>query len=216
METFIQKLVHIQSELKAKKSQYNSFGKYHYRKAEDILEAAKPLLKDTGLYLKITDSIVQMGDRFYVKATAIISDGTTTESCDAFAREEQEKKGMDGSQVTGASSSYARKYALNGLFGIDDTADSDGQAAPASQTQQQQTSTSSTPASEKKNATKKPDGPVPLSPDDAENPDRWGKVIAWLKEKNKTETDWPEIKKAYLITEASEKKLFEELGWLPF
>lgn len=211
METFIQKLVHIQSELKAKKSQYNSFGKYHYRKAEDILEAAKPLLKETGLYLKITDSIVMLGDRFYVKATATVSDGTTTESCDAFAREELEKKGMDGSQVTGASSSYARKYALNGLFGIDDTADSDGQAPPSPQPQQQ-----AAPASPPKNGSKKPDGPVPLSPDDTENPDRWGKVIQWLKDKGKTETDWPEIKKAYVITEASEKKLFEELSWLPF
>lgn len=210
METFIQKLVHIQSTLKANKSQYNTFGKYHYRKAEDILEAAKPLLKETGLYLKITDSIVQMGDRFYVKATAIISDGTTAESCDAFAREEAEKKGMDGSQVTGASSSYARKYALNGLFGIDDTADSDSQTPVT--TQQPTSATTQPPA---KNGAKVAGEPKTLSPDDKEDPEKWGRVIDWLKKNNKTAKDWPSIKTqgSYIITEASERKLFAAMGW---
>ena len=122
-----EKLAAVQSDLKAPKSQYNAFGKYNYRNCEDIIEAAKPLLKANGLLLSITDDIVYVGDRFYVKATASVIDVTdgNTHSVTAFAREEKEKKGMDGSQVTGASSSYARKYALNGLFGIDDTKDSD-------------------------------------------------------------------------------------------
>jgi hypothetical protein len=125
--SIFEKLSAVQSDLKAPKSQYNSFGKYNYRNCEDIIEAAKPLLKANGLLLSITDDIVLMGERFYVKATASVIDVTDgkTHSVTAFAREEKEKRGMDGSQVTGASSSYARKYALNGLFGIDDTKDSD-------------------------------------------------------------------------------------------
>lgn len=122
-----EKLAAVQSDLKAPKSQFNAFGKYNYRNCEDIIEAAKPLLKANGLLLSITDDIVLVGERFYVKATASVIDVTDgkAHSVTAFAREEKEKKGMDGSQVTGASSSYARKYALNGLFGIDDTKDSD-------------------------------------------------------------------------------------------
>lgn len=123
-----EKLTALQSELKAPKGQYNTFGKYKYRNCEDILEALKPLLVKHGLALYISDDIVQLGDRFYVKATATVininEDGQKIEVT-AFAREEESKKGMDGSQVTGASSSYARKYALNGLFAIDDTKDSD-------------------------------------------------------------------------------------------
>ena len=122
-----EKLANVQSELKCNKSQYNSFGKYKYRSCEDIVESVKPLLKANGLLLTLTDEIVMVGERFYVKATAeIISaeDGGIV-SVSAFAREEETKKGMDGSQVTGASSSYARKYALNGIFAIDDTKDSD-------------------------------------------------------------------------------------------
>ncbi|MBQ3969220.1 MAG: ERF family protein [Clostridia bacterium] len=120
-----QKLVAVQSELKAPKSQRNNFGKYNYRSCEDILEAVKPLLKQHELTILLQDDIVNIGTRYYVKATAILSDGETTITATAFAREEESKKGMDGSQVTGASSSYARKYALNGLFAIDDTKDSD-------------------------------------------------------------------------------------------
>lgn len=121
------KLAKVQSELKAPKGQYNSFGKYHYRSCEDIVESVKPLLKANGLLLTLSDEIVNISDRFYVKATATVIDTTDEKSISvsAFAREEKEKKGMDGSQVTGASSSYARKYALNGLFAIDDTKDSD-------------------------------------------------------------------------------------------
>ena len=125
-----ERLLKIQTELKAPKSQYNSFGKYNYRNCEDILEALKPLCQAHNAVLTIKDDIVQVGDRYYVKATVTLSCAETDKneeiSTTAFAREEEVKKGMDGSQVTGASSSYARKYALNGLFNIDDTKDSDG------------------------------------------------------------------------------------------
>lgn len=122
-----EKLANVQASLKAPKGQYNSFGKYNYRSCEDIVESVKPLLKANGLLLTLTDELVNISDRFYVKATATIIDTAEgkTISVSAFAREEETKKGMDGSQVTGASSSYARKYALNGLFAIDDTKDSD-------------------------------------------------------------------------------------------
>lgn len=123
--TIQEKLLSVQSELKAPKGQYNSFGKYNYRNCEDILEAVKPLLKKANLTLTINDEIVLIGDRYYVKATATVSDGETSISTSAFAREAETKKGMDDSQITGATSSYARKYALNGLFAIDDTKDAD-------------------------------------------------------------------------------------------
>lgn len=122
------RLLAIQSELKAPKSQYNSFGKYNYRNCEDILEAVKPLCVKHGAVLRLTDNLVQIGERYYVYATATLANiekPTEVIATTAFAREEAEKKGMDGSQVTGASSSYARKYALNALFCIDDTKDSD-------------------------------------------------------------------------------------------
>lgn len=122
-----EKLLGIQTELKAPKSQYNGFGKYNYRNCEDILEAVKPLLAKYKATLKISDELVLIGERYYIKATAELIDIETGETTvnTAYAREEAEKKSMDGSQVTGASSSYARKYALNGLFAIDDTKDSD-------------------------------------------------------------------------------------------
>lgn len=122
-----EKLAAVQYGLKAPKSQYNKFGNYNYRNCEDIIEAVKPLLKANGLMLMLTDNIHLIGDRFYVEATATVIDTTDGQTLEvtAFAREEKEKKGMDGSQVTGASSSYARKYALNGMFAIDDTKDSD-------------------------------------------------------------------------------------------
>lgn len=122
-----EKLAAVQSALKAPKGQYNSFGKYNYRSCEDIVEAAKPLLKQYGLLLTLSDDVEMVCSRFYIKATARVmdvADGTYV-SVTAYAREEETKKGMDGSQVTGASSSYARKYALNGLFAIDDTKDAD-------------------------------------------------------------------------------------------
>lgn len=122
-----EKLAAIQQELKAPKGQYNSFGKYNYRSCEDILEAVKPLLKKQGLLLRLMDEIVQIGDRYYIKATAYISDTKSEEgtSNTAYAREAEAKGGMDASQITGTASSYARKYALNGLFLIDDTKDAD-------------------------------------------------------------------------------------------
>lgn len=122
-----EKLANVQTALKAPKGQYNSFGKYKYRSCEDIVESVKPLLKQNGLLLTMSDDIRHIEGRFYVVATATIidiADGKSIEST-AYAREEENKKGMDGSQVTGASSSYARKYALNGLFAIDDNKDSD-------------------------------------------------------------------------------------------
>ena len=119
------KLLKIQSELKAPKNQRNDFGKYNYRSCEDIFEAVKPLLEKEKLLLRMTDELVQVGDRYYIKATAILTDGNEIIENTSYAREEENKKGMDGSQITGASSSYARKYALNGLFLIDDVKDSD-------------------------------------------------------------------------------------------
>ena len=124
-KTLHEKLLYIQQTLKAPKGQMNKFGGYKYRSCEDIFEAVKPLLKEQGLTLQTPDELVQVGERYYVKATAILSDGNETITNTAYAREEETKKGMDGSQITGASSSYARKYALNGLFLIDDVKDSD-------------------------------------------------------------------------------------------
>lgn len=118
-------LAKIQQELKAPKGQFNSFGKYKYRNAEDIIEAAKPIIHKYGYHLILSDELVFLGDRYYVKATAILQNNDIEYISTAYAREEENKKGMDGSQITGASSSYARKYALNGLFAIDDTKDSD-------------------------------------------------------------------------------------------
>ena len=121
------KLMGIQTKLKAPKSQRNSFGNYNYRSCEDILEAVKPLLDEFKVALTIKDEIILIGERYYIKATATLIDidtGDTTETS-AYARESAEKRGMDSSQVTGATSSYARKYALNGLFAIDDNKDAD-------------------------------------------------------------------------------------------
>lgn len=120
-------LLKIQSELKVSKDRVNSFGGFNYRSAEDILEAVKPLLTKNNCILTISDEIVNVGDRYYVRAQAIISnkDGKGI-SVFAVAREPLEKKGMDSAQITGSTSSYARKYALNGLFAIDDTKDPDG------------------------------------------------------------------------------------------
>jgi len=122
---FIEKIAQAQKELKAPKSRYNSFGGYNYRSTEDILEAAKPLLAEKGLVLHITDKLEAIGDRYYVKATAEITDGEDIFFSSAYARECAAKKGMDESQITGSASTYARKYALNGLFCIDDTKDAD-------------------------------------------------------------------------------------------
>ena len=122
-----EKLLNIQTELKAPKGQYNSFGKYKYRSCEDILEAVKPICAKNKATLILSDRLENIGDRYYIKATATLIDVESGENLEntAYAREEAEKKGMDGSQITGTASSYARKYALNGLFNIDDTKDAD-------------------------------------------------------------------------------------------
>lgn len=121
------KLQVIQQKLKAPKGQYNNFGNYKYRSCEDILEAVKPLLEETKTILLLSDEVVSVGARIYVKATATLQDCEENQKVTVYgyAREDETKKGMDGSQITGASSSYARKYALNGLFAIDDTKDAD-------------------------------------------------------------------------------------------
>ena len=144
------KLATIQKKLKCEKSQYNSFGKYKYRSCEDILKAVKPLLDETKTVLTLSDELVAIGERYYVKATATLLD--TEESKDvpfisttAYAREEETKKGMDGSQITGTASSYARKYALGGLFDIDDGIDSD--VTNTGETKTERTKTSVQPKS---------------------------------------------------------------------
>ena len=146
MSDFLKRVGMAQAELKAPKNQYNSFGKYNYRSCEDILEAAKPINKKHGLVLLLTDKPVCIGQRYYIEATARLYD---TESdlfleATASAREADTKKGMDDSQVTGTASSYARKYALNGLFNIDDTKDADTDAY------KKQTTTNTTAAPEYK------------------------------------------------------------------
>jgi hypothetical protein len=119
-------LARIQHELKAPKGQFNSFGKYKYRSCEDIVEAVKPILASGGCHLNLSDDVVAVGDRIYIKATASIFKGSELlGQSTAFAREPDDKKGMDASQITGTASSYARKYALNGLLAIDDTKDAD-------------------------------------------------------------------------------------------
>jgi len=135
----MKELISIQSTLNAPKGQYNSFGKYKYRSCEDILGAVKPLLNQHGCTLTISDDVVMVGARIYIKATATITNSAgEKEVTTAFAREEEQKKGMDSSQVTGAASSYARKYALNGLFAIDDTKDADTLNTSPQYTQQGQ------------------------------------------------------------------------------
>ena len=127
MKNILMKLNKIQVELKAPKGQFNKFGNYKYRNSEDILEALKPLLEKYKAAINITDEIILIGDRYYVKATTTIYDIESGEGIEttAYAREDESKKGQDLSQLTGSTSSYARKYALNGLLAIDDTKDSD-------------------------------------------------------------------------------------------
>ena len=125
MSDFYAKLIKVQATLNAPKGQFNSFGKYAYRSCEDIMGAVKPLLAEHGLVQFVSDEIELIGDRYYVKATVTVTDGKTTHSVSASARESESKKGMDDAQVTGSTSSYARKYALNGMYNIDDAKDAD-------------------------------------------------------------------------------------------
>lgn len=123
--SLVQKVVKIQNELKAPKGQFNKFGGYKYRSCEDIVESVKPILNTYGVMLNLSDEVVLIGDRYYIKAVAGLTDGTDVIQSVAFAREPQDLKGMSESQITGTASSYARKYALNGLLAIDDTKDPD-------------------------------------------------------------------------------------------
>ncbi|EFF6379766.1 ERF family protein [Escherichia coli] len=148
------KLWTIQQTLNAPKNQRNNFGGYSYRSAEDILEAVKPLLQN--ITLTLNDEIVLIGDRYYVKATATLSDGEDVIAVTAYAREEESKRGMDSSQLTGATSSYARKYALNGLFCIDDAKDPDTDAY-AKQTNQQPRQQKNPPKQQQQKAPPNPD-----------------------------------------------------------
>ena len=142
----MKELITIQSTLKAPKSQFNAFGNYKYRKVEDILEAVKPIMSNLGCTLVMTDDIEMVGNRIYVKATATLKNSKgEIEITTGYAREEETKKGMDGSQITGAASSYARKYALNGLFAIDDNADSDTTNTGNQQSQQKVKSSNHAP-----------------------------------------------------------------------
>jgi len=126
-KTALSILAEVQQKLKAPKGQINAFGKYKYRSCEDIVEAVKPLLAEYGAALVISDELVLIGDRYYIKATAAICSLNDSVASSAYARESLDKKGMDVAQITGSTSSYARKYALNGLFAIDDTKDADTQ-----------------------------------------------------------------------------------------
>jgi len=148
----------VQNELKAPKNQYNSFGKYNYRSCEDILQAARPLCNENGLVLTISDEIVQIGTRFYVKATSKVTEIETGESFEnvAYAREDDSKKGMDSCQLTGACSSYARKYSLCGLFAIDDTKDADSNEYRQTAQNRPQATQNAKPTTSTKTPTKTP------------------------------------------------------------
>ena len=170
-----QKLIKVQNELKAPKGNYNSFGKYKYRSAEDILESVKPLNADNGLLLTLSDKPTLIGEWHYIEATATITDGETSLSVTAYARESLNKKGMDESQITGTASSYARKYALNGLYLIDDTKDAD------TDEYQQQTNQEQSP---KKASDKQLDLITKLLKGDS---DRLAKMLAYYKVKDLTQ-----------------------------
>lgn len=149
--TIIESLRLVQIELRAPKGQRNKFGNYDYRSAEDILEAVKPVLADNNLTLVIDDEIVMIGDRYYVKATAaVFNEAGGTIGAHAYAREAEDKKGMDSAQVTGATSSYARKYALNGLFAIDDSKDADTDEHKNTSDKRESTTSNSAPKASQK------------------------------------------------------------------
>lgn len=216
------KLAAIQAALKAPKSQFNKFGNYHYRKAEDILEAAKPLLAANGCVLNCTDDLLMIGDRYYIKATAVITcveDGSQVQTT-AYAREEEDKKGMDQSQVTGASSSYARKYALNGLLCIDDTADSDttnqgdtDKAAPAGKgnTQRGRKPAAAAPAPAPQGQQLAGTGTKPVPARDSDTWSKWVEAIATGKPgKSGERQDWLAVFKATYACTQDDLDVLEE------
>lgn len=193
-----QKLSDIQSQISVTKSNYNSFGKYSYRSAEDILEAAKPVCKENGCVLTVMDEMVALEGRFYVKALATLTDIESLETITvtAFAREEENKKGMDASQVTGATSSYARKYALNGLFNLDDNKDADTDAYTETQRKAQKQE-----ADAKIKAQAQAD--LPLSKDEEEILVR---LIQTAPGKDDFDTRVAKICKSYGVTELADLK----------
>lgn len=186
-------LIAIQSELKAPKGQYNSFGKYKYRSAEDILEAVKPICHKNDCVLTLTDMVELVGTRIYVKATARLKTPDSSFEVQAFAREPETKKGMDDSQITGTASSYARKYALNGLFCIDDTKDADTDEYRA-----QTTAKKSEPKPEPK-----------MTRQEMED-----KFIALCDTKGKRVSDFCKKQNASELAEVPDDKLLAGINWL--
>ena len=180
----MKELIEIQSNLKAPKGQYNTFGKYKYRNCEDVLEALKPLLKEQNCYLILNDIVEHIGGSLMIKATATITNAEEKSiTVSAYAGIDVNKKGMDVSQCFGASSSYARKYALNGLFAIDDTADAD--------------------TMDNKDSGQKKQVENWL----VENSEEWNKCVAWIESTPTITNHIAEIKKKYSLTSVNENKL---------
>jgi len=207
--SIIKKLIEVQDKLRAPKDQKNTFANYKFRSCESILEAVKPLLKEQELYLSISDTIELIGTRFYVKATVTIETEEGEEhSVSAYAREEDSKKGFDSSQITGASSSYARKYALSGIFAIDDNRDSDATndhkedkpEAPKSTPQQAQTNPPKQEVKPKEKALI------------VVNNDKYQAALGYL-EKNGLKS-WEKVKESYTISLADEAQLLKDAGEL--
>ena len=205
----MKELIEIQSSLVAPKDKKNTFGNYTYRSAEQILESVKPLLKKHNCTLTISDDLIQLGDRFYVKATATIRNASgETESATAFAREQEDKKGMDQAQVTGSASSYARKYALGGLLAIDDNKDPDtmdnrdeGKASKAGNPQLTKASTN--PVS--------PASPVTDSkPEIKRGDDLWARAVAYC---NRNKCRAEDLRKWYAISDADVAAMNEMLNF---
>lgn len=212
--SFYDKLAAVQSELEAPKSRYNKFGGFHYRSLEDILSAAKPILKKHGLLLNISDDIhvIQDGSqaRVYVKATATITDGEHSLSSTAYARETFQRRGMDDAQVTGTASSYARKYALGGLLLVDDGVDADSQHGTESQPVQEHELSNSAKRAASKNATAKKAAakksvPLALVPQNKE---------LWERAKNAFRRDGnlDNVKKYIQVSPENEQKLIAEVN----
>lgn len=202
------KLMAVQSELKAPKGQYNKFGGYNYRSCEDILEAVKPLLNKHGLVLVLTDSVSEQGDRFYVRAEARLIDADNGDEIktDAYAREALTRKGMDDSQVTGSTSSYARKYALNGLFCIDDNKDADTwNNAPPGRSNARNDSTKGNYTKAGRQAEKTASQPAQPKKTPTTVHDYYEMTIAWAREHRAVAFIGP------LITEKFHKNKFETL-----
>lgn len=193
----------VQRDLKAPKGQYNSFGKYKYRSCEDIVEAVKPLLNEQGLILTMSDEVVGVADRVYIKAVCKVIDVATGDCIEtsALARESLTKKGMDDSQITGTASSYARKYALNGLFAIDDTKDTDTDQY-SNQTNSSQTAQNGAQAHAKQNATSYKGN----NTNGAQDAMRAKALKALTAEKERLNLSWDEVKELAMAQFAKDTK----------